>query len=377
MRFVVITHVLHKYHEGRYFAYGPYVREMNIWFKNVDEVIVVAPLEHGTPDPIDLPYEHERIRFEAVPAFSFTTLPNVLRSLWHLPGVLFRIGSSMRRADHIHLRCPGNMGLLGCVVQVAFPNKPKTAKYAGNWDPKSRQPWSYRLQKWLLRNTWLTHNMQALVYGQWSDATRNIRPFFTASYSETEALPTPVRPLDRAQPVRLLFVGGLHAGKRPLLAVKVVKKLSERGVPVRLDVYGDGRERAKLEEFIGQNGLGEKVFLHGNVEAAIVKEAYARSHFLIFLSKSEGWPKVVAEAMFWGCLPLTSPVSCVPEMVGNGERGDLLPADSDAIAERILWYIRHPEEYILKAEKAMSWSHRYTLERFETEIQKLLRPRSA
>jgi len=264
------------------------------------------------------------------------------------------------------------MGLLGCVVQVAFPNKPKTAKYAGNWDSKSRQPWSYRLQKWLLRKAWLTHNMQALVYGQWSDATRNIRPFFTASYSETEALPTPVRPVDRAQPVRLLFVGGLHAGKRPLLAVEVVQKLSERGVPVRLDVYGDGRERAKLEEFIGQNGLGEKVFLHGNVEAATVKEAYARSHFLVFMSKSEGWPKVVAEAMFWGCLPLTSPVSCVPEMVGNGERGDILSPDPDLIAERIIWYTLHPAEYYHKSKKAMVWSRRYTLELFETEIQKLL-----
>jgi hypothetical protein len=27
---------------------------------------------------------------------------------------------------------------LGCIVSDFFPNKPKTAKYAGNWDPKSK-----------------------------------------------------------------------------------------------------------------------------------------------------------------------------------------------------------------------------------------------
>jgi hypothetical protein len=32
-----------------------------------------------------------------------------------------------------------------------FPNKPKTAKYAGNWDPKSKT-WTYMQQK-ILSNT--------------------------------------------------------------------------------------------------------------------------------------------------------------------------------------------------------------------------------
>jgi hypothetical protein len=41
----------------------------------------------------------------------------------------------MRVADHIHLRCPSN---IGCWVACSnsFPKTPKSAKYAGNWDPK-------------------------------------------------------------------------------------------------------------------------------------------------------------------------------------------------------------------------------------------------
>ena len=44
MRFVVVTHVDHVFQDNHYYAYGPYVREMNIWFKQVDEVIIIAPL---------------------------------------------------------------------------------------------------------------------------------------------------------------------------------------------------------------------------------------------------------------------------------------------------------------------------------------------
>jgi len=374
MHFLVITHVVHKVYVGRYFAYGPYVREMNLWFKYVDEVTVVAPLMHGPPDPIDLPYEHNRIQFKPVPALFFRRPLSALCSTLHLPTVLYRIWSAMRRADHIHLRCPGNMGLLGCLMQVAFPNKPKTAKYAGNWDPRSRQPWSYRMQKFLLRNEWLTRNIQVLVYGHWPDATRNIRAFFTASYSESEALPVEVRRIERSRPVCLLFVGALRNWKRPLLAVEVVEELRRRGVDARLDMFGEGPERAKIEEFIRRHGLRNKVTLHGNVDAERLKDAYSRSHFLVLVSRSEGWPKAVAEAMFWGCVPLASAVSCVPEMLGQGERGDLVPANARSIAERIIWYMEHPDVYREKAQKAMTWARQYTLERLEAEIRRILYP---
>src|SRR5690606_34200508 len=49
------------------------------------------------------------------------------------------------------------------------------------------------------------------------------------------------------------------------------------------------------------------------------------SHFLILASKSEGWPKAVAEAMFFGCILIVTPVSCVPWMLNYGSRGILIP----------------------------------------------------
>jgi hypothetical protein len=70
MTFTIITHVSHKHYLGSYYAYGPYVREMNLWLKYVDEVIIVAPLDNNrSPGSIDLSYDHDRISFLKIPQF--------------------------------------------------------------------------------------------------------------------------------------------------------------------------------------------------------------------------------------------------------------------------------------------------------------------
>jgi glycosyltransferase involved in cell wall biosynthesis len=123
---------------------------------------------------------------------------------------------------------------------------------------------------------------------------------------------------------------------------------------------------------IQNQNLQNNIILHGNVTAESLKKAYSESHFLLFASKSEGWPKAVAEAMFWACLPITTRVSCVPDMIGHGSRGVLIEADSNQIVEAVLDLLKNPEDYRNKTESAREWSRTYTLEKFQSEIQNLL-----
>jgi len=370
-RFCIVTHVVHKFHQGSYYGYAPYIREMNIWNNYADEVIIVAPLVFSAPSSIDAPYNFQNIKFVKVPEFNLIGYFSLLQIFWKVPYILIILFCTVLKSNHIHLRTPGNMGLLGTFVQILFPNKKKTAKYAGNWDWKSVQPWSYRVQQRILRNTFLTRNIQVLVYGDWNE-TENIRPFFTASYSEIDIIQTPPRLFSSEFPVKLLFVGSLSQGKRPMISLNVLKKLNEEKIPCEINLYGDGKERKALENYIIQNNLGSIAFLHGNVSAELVKESYQNSHFLIFISQSEGWPKVVAESMFWGCLPLTTAVSCVPEMIGHGMRGDIVEPSVQQIVERIKYYLLNPTEYNDKCLKAMDWSRQYTLEKLESGIKSIL-----
>ncbi len=369
MRFLIVTHVQHKAHGGKIYAYGPYVREMNLWFKHVDEVMVVAPLREEAPSPIDEPYAKD-VRFLRVPAFSLIGASEMLKTLVKLPLIKTQIFRGMLAADHIHLRLPGNMGLLGSLIQTVFPAKPKTVKYAGNWDPQSAQPWSYRLQKKIVSSPVLTRHAKVLVYGEWPGQSSNIVPFFTASYSETDKEPVEVR--DLQAPLRALFVGSLIEGKRPALAVDAVGLLRSRDINIRLDIYGDGPVRTDLEKRIAEQKLNDAVRLHGKQSAETVREAYKQAHFLIFPSRSEGWPKVVAEAMWWKCLPVTTRVSAVPYMLDEGRRGSLVEPDAEAIAREITGYLQNPSLYKEKAEAAAAWSRQFTLERFEREIAELL-----
>lgn len=373
MNFLIVTHVLHRFYQGRYYAYGPYVREMNIWLKHVDYVTIVAPLtKRGKPDPVEMPYDHSKVRFKQVPEFNITSPVQFARTMIVLPWVFGRILHAMKWADHIHLRCPGNMGLLGILAQSFFSGKTKTVKYAGNWDPRSYQPRSYRLQKKLLRSTKFCKNTKVLVYGEWPGQTSNILPFFTASYSESEREDSPPPSLD--QKIKMLFVGSLSPGKQPLLAAKAVQGLHRRGVDVELNIYGEGSERHSLEEFIEKNKLEEIIRLKGNKTANEIQSAYRRSHFLLLFSRSEGWPKAVAEAMWWSCLPVVTPISCVPQMLDGGERGILVYPYLDNIIANIQGVMSNPESYRQKCIRATEWSRQFTLERFEREIHQLLKP---
>lgn len=371
MKFLIVTHVTHTIEQQQYYGYTPYVREMNIWLKYVSEVIVVAPLENTKPTEIDSFYKHKNIDFRKVSHLSFTNFKNTISSIFKLPKILVEIVLAMKQTDHIHLRCPGNIGLLACIVQILFPSKIKTAKYAGNWDSKSKQPWSYRLQKWILSNTFLTRNMQVLVYGNWEKQSKNIKSFFTATYSETEKAVIQ-KVINPEAEIKMMFAGSLVEGKNPLYAVKLLEQLSRVKPNVVLNIYGEGKLRVSLEKYIEDNSLKKYVTLHGNQNQEVLKKAYQESHFVVLPSKSEGWPKAIAEGMYWGAIPLATAVSCVPDMLGQGERGLLLEMDLDKDVARVNKIINNPIDFESKTKEAINWSGKYTLELFENKIQKLL-----
>lgn len=370
MKFAIITQVNHILKEEKYFSYSPYVYEMNIWLKYTNKVIIVAPLKNKKPTEIDIPYGLNKIDFRPVPDFNLTNFKNVLSSVFKLPIIFWRMFWAMKSADHIHLRCPGNMGLIGCLVQILFPRKIKTAKYAGNWDPQSKQPFTYGVQKWILSNTFLTRNMTVLVYGEWKNQSKNIKPFFTATYSDPEK--EIISKTGFNSTIEFIFVGSLVSGKNPLYAMKIMQNLVEKGFNVVLNLYGEGFERTVLENYIQINNLENNVFLHGNQNKEIIKKAYQKSHFVILPSRSEGWPKAIAEGMFWGCVPVATKVSCLPSMLDYGNRGILLEMDLDKDVNRIEEIISDEKTFLTKSRLAMQWSQDYTTDLFENEIKKLL-----
>lgn len=370
MKFLVISDAPILYKEGDYVAYAPYVKEMDLWMQFVDRTTFVCPTRYKRK-LLTSAFNKQDIIVKGLKRLELHTAIAAITSLITLPYQTVILWNEMRKADHIHFRAPGNLCLLACFVQILFPSKKKTAKYAGNWYPKAKQPLSYRMQKWLLSNTFFTKNMQVLVYGEWEGMTKNIKPFFTASYFDNEK--EEILKRDYKQPFKAVFVGTLTDNKRPYETAELLWKLRGEGLRMSLEFFGEGEVRQDIDWYRSDNGLKDHIKLRGNQPSEIVKEAYKNADFVILLSKSEGWPKVVAEAMFWGAIPIVSKVSCVPWMLGNGKRGFLIDDVSNINLKELKEALENSVDLDRMSKEAVQWSRQYTMDTFATEIEKLLR----
>jgi glycosyltransferase involved in cell wall biosynthesis len=159
-----------------------------------------------------------------------------------------------------------------------------------------------------------------------------------------------------------------------LYAIQLLEALHKKGHDVLLTLYGEGTERKKLEDYIIQNSLENKVFLQGNQPKDQIQKAYTESHFVILPSQSEGWPKAIAEGMFWGCVPLATSVSCIPFMLDYGNRGLLLTLNLEKDLLQLETLIKNKTRFEEISTKASDWSRQFTMDVFEEEIKKLLKP---
>jgi len=372
MKLLVVSNAPLIKRDNHWFAYGPYVKEMQIWAKYADEIAFCCPEWKQDNGLLISPIPFAISKTFLLSDFNIKSGMSAFKAFFQSIYNFCVIFKAMFWANHIHLRCPGNVGLLAAIAQIFFPHKIKTAKYAGNWDPKASHPLSYRLQKAVLSNTFWTRNMQVLVYGAWEGSTKNIKPFFTATYKESDKKETSPRDLNHI--IKVVFVGTLSSGKRPLYTIQLMEKLLNKGLQIELSIYGEGNERKSLEEYISDKNLQNNIALLGNQSVDTIQKAYQESHFVLLPSKSEGWPKVIAEGMFWGCVPLATSVSCVPYMVDFGKRGLLLEIDLENDVNHILKLIQEQENYKAMALNGMEWSRKYTLDVFEEEIKLLLHP---
>ncbi|WP_320814514.1 glycosyltransferase [Flavobacterium sp.] len=370
MRLVVISSAPVVIQENEKFLYAPYEKEMQLWVKYANESQFCCPVWKDDKKLLITKVSFPILPIIELKEFDVLSLKNAFSAISKILNNLFVIYSAMQQADHIHIRCPGNIGLLACFVQIFFPNKKKTVKYAGNWDPKSKQPLSYRIQKWILSNTFFTKNTKVLVYGKWKNSSKNIKPFFTATYTSNDMKPIPLRSFNER--IEFVFVGMLSVGKQPLYVAELIKVLISKKINVRLRYFGEGVLKDDILRFVNKNKLQSFIFLEGNQPKEVVEKAYQESHFLVLPSKSEGWPKVVAEAMFWGCVPLVSSVSCVSYMLKDNERGVLLTEDLEKDIDKLNALISNEDQYFEMATLGMNWSRKFTMDKFENEIQKLL-----
>lgn len=370
IKFLVVTYTPLIKKEGEYYSYSPYVDEMDMWFAFADEYRILSPDSYPT-DFLSKPFQSKNIKDYRIPFIAFNSFSRIIKGIVLLPFVIFQIFRAMFWANHIHFRSPGNITLIGAVVQIFFPFKKKSVKYAGNWDPNSKQPLSYRVQKAIFRNTILSKNISVLVYGEWPNETSNVVPFMSATYRESEKQPFKHRDFNGR--LKFVFIGAMVVGKRPKLTVQIVQKLLDNGIDAELHMFGDGDLIEEIRAFVKHNNLQDRIHIYGNRDKSDIKKCLLDAHFSILPSKSEGWPKAIAEGMFFGAIPISTKISCLPWILDYGKRGILIDEDLNEAFSIILNELRKGNDYLnTMSKKAQDWAQQYTLDRLEQEIKKVV-----
>lgn len=129
-------------------------------------------------------------------------------------------------------------------------------------------------------------------------------------------------------PSRLLAVGNLTANKNILAVLAALKQLSDEGRDMRLEVIGEGPERASLEAFASEQGVADRVRFSGQQDQSYIVEALRRADVFVLASFSEGRPNALVEAMAAGLPVVASDIGGVRELVEAGANGLLFAPDN-------------------------------------------------
>ncbi len=124
----------------------------------------------------------------------------------------------------------------------------------------------------------------------------------------------------------------------------------------RLDIYGEGPLRSRLQAQIDELGIGAAVTLRGYLPNA--SDSLGTAAALVVSSNYEGQPLVVLEALARGCPVVAYDVSYgLAEMVGPGITGELVPSgDIPALASAIASVLGDLERVDRYSANAVRWA---------------------
>ena len=377
MRLLIVSHTAHyRDASGRIFGWGPTVREIDVLAGVFGEVRHVAPLHSGPPPAAALPYEAPNVRLVPVAASGGRGLASKAGILFGWPRVLRTIRRELDGANAVHVRAPANIALAALLLLRRRRDRPaaRWIKYAGNWSPPGAEPWSYRLQRRLLRNG--IPGAVVTVNGEWPNDPPHVRSFRNPSLTEAELAEgrEAARAKPAPPPLRLLFVGRIEEPKGAGRAIDIVGRLRRRGIDARLELVGEGPERARLEKLVENGPDREAIQFRGGLPRPAIAESYARAHVLLLPSTaSEGWPKVLGEAMAYGAVPVASDISSVPEYLSRFGCGRSIPAsEPDRYVAELERYARDTELLRAEAARAVESAETFSYTRYLAAVREIL-----
>jgi len=144
----------------------------------------------------------------------------------------------------------------------------------------------------------------------------------------------PARPAN--SPLRLVCTGRLVAAKGHHILLEALELLRDRGVFLNAILIGNGPERTRLQTFARLHGLHDAVTFTAALSHPETLTHVRNADIFVLASFAEGIPVALMEAMSFGVPCISTSIAGIPELIGTGQDGLLVPpANSIALAAAI------------------------------------------
>lgn len=315
-KLVILSHTEH-YRNGsnQIVGWGSTVNEINFLADYWEEVVHVGCFYADKAPSSALPYSKNNIHFKAIPPYGGKSILDKLKILTKIPKIVAVVYKNIKEATEVQLRLPTSMGLfLLPLFSFVFPRKYTFwVKYAGNWG-QANPPLSYKIQRWWLKNNFA--KCKVTINGFWENQPVHCLSFENPCLTENQ-IEQGLKISEQKtfnKPFVFIFVGRLEESKGVSDCIEALRSIPVENIE-KVHFIGDG-EKIEFYKDIA-SFLGDKVIFHGFLESDKVHSILATSHFLLLPSKSEGFPKVIAEAACYGVISVVSNVGSIPHYIND------------------------------------------------------------
>lgn len=368
-KLIIVSHTEHFGKDGKVYGWGPTIREINHLADQFDKIIHIACLHNGEPPESCLQYTAENIEFIPIPPFGGESLQAKLSVFNVFPKLIKAINTHRDKETWMQLRLPTGFGvLLLPYLFITGKTKRVWAKYAGNWGQQNA-PLGYRIQRWWLKSGLLGINVT--INGQWPGQKKHLLSFENPCLDE-EQYQNGVKVADSKNfigPFVFTYVGKLFQSKGIMDFLNAIENIPSKYVQKVL-VVGDGEELERVTDFAKKSSLDIHVL--GFKPVKEVHKILAESHFIVLPSRSEGFPKVLAEGAAYGAIPVASDVGAIPHYFRNGVNGFIWNIGHGTFLETFQKIpLNNPEKLKQISNAAQQVSHLFTFEHYAERILKL------
>ncbi|MEP5253957.1 MAG: glycosyltransferase [Winogradskyella arenosi] len=320
MKLVIISHTEHyTLPDGSVVGWGPTITEINHLTRIFDCIVHVAMLQPGEAPPSALPYTNSNVSFVALPAVGGSGIVAKWKVVQAAPKVIKIVNQELKSADYFQLRTPTGIGVYLIPYLSHVSKIPGWFKYAGNWN-QEKPPMGYGIQRWLLKH----QSRPVTINGSWPNQPKHCITFENPCLTAKD-LSMGLEVLSSKTflgPLHLCYVGRLESPKgvgRFISALRTLDPVIKAKLG-EVHLVGDGAERQAFEAEAALSGISIKFY--GFLPRDQVFDIYKVCHgFVMPTTASEGFPKVLAEAMAFGCVPLVSDVSAIGQYIKTGCNG--------------------------------------------------------